>query len=129
MAENSVSFRYIVDDVAVALAFYTAHLGFSVEQDARPAFASVTRGALRLLLSGPASSGAKPMPDGRRPMAGGWSRILLIVPDLAAEVARLRAAGLKFRNEILSGVGGSQILLDDPSGNPIELFQPAPRPS
>ena len=127
MAENFVSVRYIVDDVDAALKFYTIHLGFALEQDARPAFGSVTRGALRLLLSGPASSGAKPMPDGRRPVAGGWSRILLIVPDLPAEVARLRAAGLGFRNDILAGVGGSQILLDDPFGNPIELFQPAHR--
>jgi catechol 2,3-dioxygenase-like lactoylglutathione lyase family enzyme len=122
---TSVSVRYIVDDVASAIAFYTQHLGFAVETDVRPAFAAVTRGTLRLLLSGPGSSGAQPMPDGRRPAAGGWNRILLHVPDLAAEVARLRAAGLEFRNEILAGKGGSQILLDDPSGNPIELFQPA----
>lgn len=124
---TTASIRYLVDDVAAAVAFYTTHLGFAVEQDARPAFASVTRGPLRLLLSGPASSGAKPMPDGRRPVPGGWNRILLIVTDLAAEVDRLRAAGLHFRNEILSGVGGAQIILDDPAGNPIELFQPAQR--
>jgi catechol 2,3-dioxygenase-like lactoylglutathione lyase family enzyme len=122
---TTVSVRYIVDDVAAAVAFYSAHLGFTLEQDAAPAFASVTRYGLRLLLSGPGSSGARPMPDGRRPVAGGWNRILLIVSDLGAEVERLRAAGLRFRNDILSGVGGSQILLEDPFGNPIELFQPA----
>ena len=125
MAEPLVSVRYIVEDVAAAIAFYTTHLGFEVHQDARPAFAAVTRGGLRLLLSGPGSSGAGPMPDGRKPVAGGWNRILVTVPDLAAEVEKLRAAGLRFRNEILSGVGGSQILLEDPFGNPIELFQPA----
>jgi catechol 2,3-dioxygenase-like lactoylglutathione lyase family enzyme len=122
---ESVSVRYIVDDVSAALAFYTAHLGFAVEQDASPAFAAVRRGALRLLLSGPASSGARPMPDGRRPVPGGWSRILLVTHDLPHEVERLRQAGIGFRNEIHKGVGGSQILLDDPAGNPIELFEPA----
>lgn len=119
------SVRYIVNDVAISVAFYTQHLGFTIEQDARPAFASVTRGPLRLLLSGAASSGARPMPDGRRPVAGGWNRILLLVEDLKGEVERLKGAGLPFRNEIISGVGGSQILLEDPSGNVIELFQPA----
>lgn len=119
-----VSIRYIVDDVATALAFYTTHLGFALEMDAVPAFASVTRGDLRLLLSGPLSSGGRKLPDGRQPAPGGWNRLLLIVPDLAAEVARLKAAGLPFRNEILAGVGGAQILLEDPAGNPIELFQP-----
>jgi catechol 2,3-dioxygenase-like lactoylglutathione lyase family enzyme len=126
---TTVSVRYIVDDVAAAVAFYSVHLGFTLEQDAAPAFASVTRDGLRLLLSGPGSSGARPMPDGRRPVAGGWNRILLIVSDLGAEVERLRAAGLRFRNDILSGVGGSQILLEDPFGNPIELFQPAHKDS
>ena len=120
-----VSIRYIVDDVAASIAFYEEHLGFAIEQDARPAFASVTRGALRLLLSGPGSSGARAMPDGRQPAAGGWNRILLLVPDLKAEVERLKSAGLAFRNDIITGVGGSQILLEDPSGNVIELFQPA----
>ena len=120
-----VSIRYIVDDVAASIAFYEEHLGFAIEQDARPAFASVTRGALRLLLSGPGSSGARAMPDGRQPVAGGWNRILLLVPDLKAEVVRLKSAGLAFRNAIITGVGGSQILLEDPSGNVIELFQPA----
>ncbi|WP_433937711.1 VOC family protein [Sorangium cellulosum] len=122
---STVSVRYMVDDVDAAIAFYTTHLGFAVESDARPAFAAVTRGDLRLLLSGKASSGARPMPDGRQPVPGGWSRIQLPAADLAAEVARLRAAGLRFRNDIVRGVGGSQILLDDPSGNPIELWQPA----
>jgi catechol 2,3-dioxygenase-like lactoylglutathione lyase family enzyme len=126
---TTVSVRYIVDDVAAAVAFYSVHLGFTLEQDAAPAFASVTRDGLRLLLSGPGSSGARPMPDGRRPVAGGWNRILLIVSDLGAEVERLRAAGLRFRNDILSGIGGSQILLEDPFGNPIELFQPAHKDS
>ena len=120
-----VSIRYIVDDVAASIAFYEEHLGFAIEQDARPAFASVTRGALRLLLSGPGSSGARAMPDGRQPVAGGWNRILLLVPDLKAEVERLKSAGLAFRNDIITGVGGSQILLEDPSGTVIELFQPA----
>lgn len=123
-ARSTVSVRYIVDDVAKAIAFYTTYLGFTVEHDARPAFASVGRGALRLLLSGPGSSGAKALPDGRRPVAGGWNCILLIVDDINAEVSRLRASGLTFRNDILKGVGGSQILLDDPFGNPIELFEP-----
>lgn len=120
-----VSIRYIVDDVAASVDFYTEHLGFVIEQDARPAFASVTRGQLRLLLSGPASSGARAMPDGRRPVPGGWNRLLLLVPDLQEEVARLKSAGLVFRNDIITGVGGSQTLLEDPSGNVIELFQPA----
>ncbi|WP_437600684.1 VOC family protein [Sorangium sp. So ce590] len=122
---STVSVRYMVDDVDAAMAFYTTHLGFALESDASPAFASVTRGDLRLLLSGKKSSGARPMPDGRQPVPGGWSRIQLPVADLTAEVARLRAAGLRFRNDIVSGVGGSQILLDDPSGNPVELWQPA----
>ncbi len=122
---TNVSVRYIVEDVAASIEFYVTHLGFTLEQDARPAFASVTRESLRLLLSGPGSSGARPMPDGRRPVPGGWNRILLTVSDIEAEANRLRTSGLSFRNEILKGVGGSQILLDDPSGNPIELFQPA----
>ncbi|TJV06480.1 MAG: VOC family protein [Mesorhizobium sp.] len=119
------SVRYIVNDVAISVDFWTQHLGFTIERDARPAFASVTRGPLRLLLSGAASSGARPMPDGRRPVPGGWNRILLLVEDLKGEVERLKGAGLPFRNEVISGVGGSQILLEDPSGNVIELFQPA----
>ena len=125
MAENFVSVRYMVNDVGASVTFYTTHLGFELQQRAGDAFASVTRGPLRLLLSGKASSGAQAMPDGRQPIPGGWNRILLLVPDLAAEVERLKSAKLQFRNEILKGVGGSQIILDDPSGNPIELFQPA----
>jgi catechol 2,3-dioxygenase-like lactoylglutathione lyase family enzyme len=121
---RSVSVRYLVDDVAASIAFYTQHLGFTVDTAAAPAFAAVTRGELRLLLSGKTSSGARPMPDGRQPVPGGWNRIQLVVADIGAEVARLRAAGVTFRNEIVTGVGGSQIVLDDPSGNPIELFEP-----
>jgi catechol 2,3-dioxygenase-like lactoylglutathione lyase family enzyme len=113
----------MIDDVAAALAFYTTHLGFETESEALPAFAAVTRGPLRLLLSGPESSGRRPMPDGRKTTPGGWNRIQIPVDDLEQEVEKLRAAGLRFRNEILSGVGGSQIILDDPFGNPIELFQ------
>lgn len=122
---TTVSVRYIVEDVAASIEFYVTHLGFTLEQDARPAFASVTRERLRLLLSGQGSSGARPMPDGRHPVPGGWNRILITVSDIEAESDRLRTSGLSFRNEILKGVGGSQILLDDPSGNPIGLFQPA----
>src|SRR3954471_14493499 len=123
--DELVSVRYIVDDVQRELDFYTTHFGFSVRTNAVPAFADVGRGRLRLLLSGPASSAGRPMPDGRVPEPGGWNRIHLIVEDLAAEVERLRTAGLTFRNDIVTGPGGQQILLDDPSGNPIELFQPA----
>ncbi len=125
MPETTVSIRYMIDDVDSAVAFYTTYLGFTLESNSAPAFASVTRGALRLLLSGKTSSGARAMPDGRKPVPGGWNRIQVPVADLAAEVERLRAAGLRFRNDIVKGVGGSQILLDDPSGNPIELWQPA----
>ena len=114
----------MVVDVERAVAFYTTHLGFTLITKTLPAFADVARGDLRLLLSGPASSAGRSMPDGRRPAPGGWNRIHLIVEDLAAEVDRLRAAGVNFRNDIVTGPGGSQILLDDPSGNPIELFQP-----
>jgi catechol 2,3-dioxygenase-like lactoylglutathione lyase family enzyme len=123
--EDLVSVRYMVDDVDAALDFYTRHFGFEAGLNASPAFAEVIRGRLRLLLSGPKSSAGRPMPDGRQPEAGGWNRIHLIVDDIASEVARLRDAGLTFRNDIVSGPGGQQILLDDPSGNPIELFQPA----
>lgn len=126
MSDSTVSVRYMIDDVEAAIAFYTTYLGFNLESNAAPAFASVTRGGLRLLLSGKTSSGARAMPDGRQPVPGGWNRIQVPVADLAAEVARLRAAGLRFRNEIVKGVGGSQILLDDPSGNPVELWQAAP---
>ena len=126
MPDSTVSIRYIVDDVAAALDFYTTHLGFEPLTSAAPAFADVKRGNLRLLLSGPASSAGRPMPDGRQPAPGGWNRIHLIVDDIDAEVARLRAAGLTtFRNDIVTGPGGKQVVFDDPSGNPIELFQPA----
>jgi catechol 2,3-dioxygenase-like lactoylglutathione lyase family enzyme len=120
-----VSVRYLVDDVEAALGFYTTHLGFTVRFSAAPAFADVVRGHLRLLLSGPASSAGRPMPDGTRPGPGGWNRIHLIVEDIHAEVARLRAAGVPFRSDVVSGPGGQQIVFDDPSGNPVELFQPA----
>jgi len=120
----TVNVRYMVDDVEAAVAFYTTHLGFTLISKTLPAFADVARGDLRLLLSGPASSAGRPMPDGRRPAPGGWNRIHLIVENLEAEVARLRSVGVRFRNEIVTGPGGSQIVLDDPSGNPIELFTP-----
>jgi catechol 2,3-dioxygenase-like lactoylglutathione lyase family enzyme len=125
MAEELAGVRYIVSDVEQAIAFYTTHLGFTERMRALPAFADVGRGPLRLLLSGPKSSGGRTLPDGRTPEPGGWNRIHLIVDDLAAEVERLRSAGLTFRSDIISGPGGSQIVLDDPSGNPIELFEPA----
>ncbi len=122
-----VSVRYMVDDVKEALDFYTNVLGFKVLTSFAPAFADVARGNLRLLLSGPTSSAGRPMPDGAKPGPGGWNRIHLIVDDIATEVARLRDAGAGFRNDILSGPGGKQVLLQDPSGNVIELFQPAAR--
>jgi catechol 2,3-dioxygenase-like lactoylglutathione lyase family enzyme len=121
---TTVNVRYMVGDVEAAVAFYTTYLGFTLISKTAPAFADVARGDLRLLLSGPSSSAGRPMPDGRRPAPGGWNRIHLIVEDLSAEVDRLRAAGVHFRNDIVTGPGGSQILLDDPSGNPVELFQP-----
>jgi catechol 2,3-dioxygenase-like lactoylglutathione lyase family enzyme len=127
MAETLANVRYMVDDVDAAVAFYTTHLGFTLLSNASPAFADVARGPLRLLLSGPTSSAGRAMPDGRQPQPGGWNRIQLVVADLPAEVDRLKAAGLRFRNAIVTGPGGSQILFDDPSGNPIELFQPAAR--
>ena len=120
-----VSVRYMIDDVGAAIAFYTSHLGFNLETDASPAFASVVRGNLRLLLSGAKSSGRQPLADGTKPAPGGWNRILLEVSDITEETARLRSAGVKFRREdILSGPGGSQIWVVDPSGNLVELFQP-----
>jgi catechol 2,3-dioxygenase-like lactoylglutathione lyase family enzyme len=124
MPDTRVNVRYMVDDVDEAIAFYTTHLGFEVLSNQAPAFADVLRGNLRLLLSGPGSSAGRPMPDGRQPEPGGWNRIHLIVDDLASEVERLRASGLSFRNDIVKGPGGAQIVLDDPSGNPVELFQP-----
>jgi catechol 2,3-dioxygenase-like lactoylglutathione lyase family enzyme len=123
--EELVSVRYMVDDVEESIDFYTRNFGFAVRTSAAPAFADVVRGRLRLLLSGPKSSAGRPMPDGRTPGPGGWNRIHFVVEDIEADVERLRAAGLAFRNDIISGPGGRQILLEDPSGNPIELFQPA----
>ncbi|HEY8524588.1 MAG TPA: VOC family protein [Acidimicrobiales bacterium] len=123
--QELVSVRYMVDDVDEALDFYTKHFGFEVRTSFAPAFADVTRGRLRLLLSGPTSSAGRPMPNGDKPGPGGWNRIHLIVDDLAAEVERLRAEGVSFRNDIVSGPGGQQILVEDPSGNVVELFQPA----
>lgn len=122
-----VSVRYLVDDVDTAIDFYTRHFGFEVRTSVAPAFADVVRGQLRLLLSGPTSSAGRPMPDGTRPVPGGWNRIHLLVDDIAAETARLRDAGVTFRNEIVSGPGGQQILVEDPAGNVVELFQPADR--
>jgi len=127
MLMSTVNVRYMVDDVDEAVAFYTARLGFTLLSSAAPAFADVARDDLRLLLSGPASSAGRPMPDGIKPGPGGWNRIEFVVDDIGAEVDRLRGRGLHFRNEIISGPGGSQILLEDPSGNLIELFQPAER--
>jgi catechol 2,3-dioxygenase-like lactoylglutathione lyase family enzyme len=127
MPSTIVNVRYIVDDVDAAVAWYTKHLGFSLLSNAAPAFADVTLGSLRLLLSGPTSSAGRAMPDGERPRPGGWNRIHLIVEDISAEVARLRAAGVEFRNDIVTGPGGSQILVKDPSENLVELFQPARR--
>ena len=115
--------RYIVSDIERSIAFYTQHLGFHVDQKAGTAFASVTRGNLRLILSGPGSSGARPMPDGRRQEPGGWNRILLYVDDLASNMQRLEGAGVPFRNEVEAGPGGKQIQIEDPDGNPIELHQ------
>ena len=125
MPENTFNVRYMVHDVSSSVAWYTKHLGFTLISDAAPAFTDVRRGPLRLLLSGSTSSAGRAMPDGRRPEPGGWNRIELVVGDLPAEVKRLRAEGLRFRNDIVKGPGGSQILLEDPSGNLVELFQPA----
>jgi catechol 2,3-dioxygenase-like lactoylglutathione lyase family enzyme len=121
----SVSVRYIVDDVDAAIEFYTRHLGFSLELHPAASFAILSRGELRLLLSAPSGPGgaSQPMPDGRRPEPGGWNRIQLQSEDLDGLVASLRGAGARFRNDIVSGIGGKQILLEDPAGNPIELFE------
>ena len=123
--DELVSVRYMVDDVQESIDFYRKHLGFEVRMSAAPAFADVIRGNLRLLLSGPKSSAGREMSDGVKPGPGGWNRIHFIVDDIDAEVTRLREAGLGFRNEMVSGPGGRQILLEDPSGNFVELFQPA----
>jgi catechol 2,3-dioxygenase-like lactoylglutathione lyase family enzyme len=125
--DDMVNVRYMVDDVDESIAFYTKHLGFELLTSASPAFADVKRGNLRLLLAGPRSSAGRPMPDGRTPGPGGWNRIHFVVDDIDAEVARLRDAGATFRNDIVTGPGGKQILLEDPSGNVVELFQPVAR--
>jgi catechol 2,3-dioxygenase-like lactoylglutathione lyase family enzyme len=125
--DQTVNVRYMVDDVADAVRFYTTHFGFQELSSAVPAFADVVRGNLRLLLSGPDSSAGRPMPDGARPGPGGWNRIHFVTSDLASDIARFKAAGVTFRNDVVVGPGGSQILVQDPAGNLIELFQPASR--
>jgi catechol 2,3-dioxygenase-like lactoylglutathione lyase family enzyme len=117
--------RYLVDDVEAAIAFYTGQIGFTLVQQMGPAFAVVSQGDLSLWLSGPQSSAARPMPDGQRPVPGGWNRLVITVDDLETRVAELKQAGLTFRNEIVTGPGGKQIVLEDTAGNPVELFQPA----
>jgi catechol 2,3-dioxygenase-like lactoylglutathione lyase family enzyme len=125
----SVQVRYIVHDVDAAIAFYTTHLGFTLDMHPAPPFAMLSRGELRLVLSAPNPSGGggQAMPDGTVPQPGGWNRFAIQVDDLAAKVAKLRAAGVHFRNDIVTGVGGKQTLIDDPSGNPVELFEPTIR--
>ncbi len=123
--DDTVNVRYMVDDVDAAIAFYTKLLGFELLTNASPAFADVKRGNLRLLLAGPKSSAGRPMPDGAVPGPGGWNRLHFIVDDIDGEVARLRDAGATFRNDVIEGPGGKQVLLQDPSGNVVELFQPA----
>ncbi|MDX8033294.1 VOC family protein [Lentzea sp. BCCO 10_0856] len=123
MTDQLASVRYLVDDVQAAVDFYTVHFGFAVRTDAAPAFADVVRGPLRLLLSGPASSGARATPADS--LAAGRNRVHLVVDDLDAEITRLRAAGVSFASDLVSGPGGRQILLTDPAGNLVELFQPA----
>jgi catechol 2,3-dioxygenase-like lactoylglutathione lyase family enzyme len=124
MNTDQVNVRYMVEDVNAAIEFYTKYLGFKVGLNAAPAFADVTRGNLRLLLSGRKSSAGRPMPDGTLPVPGGWNRIELVFENLSTEVEKLKAQGLHFRNDIVTGPGGSQILLIDPSGNFVELFEP-----
>jgi catechol 2,3-dioxygenase-like lactoylglutathione lyase family enzyme len=124
MTKEHVNVRYMVDDVQASVDWYTKHLGFNLLSNAAPAFADVERGSLRLLLSGEKSSAGRPMPDGARPTPGGWNRFELVVDDIEAEVEKLRASGLTFRNDIVRGPGGAQILIEDPSGNVIELFEP-----
>lgn len=127
MDDNTVNVRYMVDDVEEAVAFYTNVLGFELLRSAAPAFADVRRGNLRLLISGPTSSAGRPMPDGAKPGPGGWNRIHFVVEDIDAEIARLRQAGVSFRNDVVTGPGGSQILVEDPSHNLVEIFQSADR--
>jgi catechol 2,3-dioxygenase-like lactoylglutathione lyase family enzyme len=117
--------RYMVSDVGAAVDFYTKHFGFEAVGPSSPAFAAVSRGNLRLLLSGPQSSAGRAMPDGAQPGPGGWNRIHFVYSDLDAEITRLRAEGVRFRNDVVTGPGGQQILVEDPSGNLVELFQPA----
>jgi catechol 2,3-dioxygenase-like lactoylglutathione lyase family enzyme len=124
-AEEIVNVRYMVDDVAAAVDFYTRHFGFTPQINAAPAFADVTRGNIRLLLSGPKSSAGRPMADGERPGPGGWNRIHFIVEDIQAEIDRLKGEGVSFRNDVVTGPGGSQVLVQDPAGNLVELFEPA----
>ena len=125
-----VSVRYIVNDVDAALAFYTTHLGFKEEMHPAPTFAMLSRGDLRLLLSSPSErgGGGQSMPDGRRPEPGGWNRFQLVVSDLAGMMETLRKGGVRFRSDLIVGIGGNQVLLEDPAGNPIELFEPTRRP-
>jgi catechol 2,3-dioxygenase-like lactoylglutathione lyase family enzyme len=120
----TVHVRYLVDDVEASIAFYAEHFGFALLSNQAPAFADVQLGELRLLLSGPMSSAGRKMPDGTKPSPGGWNRIHFVVDDIEAEIERLRAAGVTFRSDIVRGPGGAQIVLNDPSGNPVELFQP-----
>jgi catechol 2,3-dioxygenase-like lactoylglutathione lyase family enzyme len=120
----TVHVRYLVDDVEASIAFYAEHFGFTLLSNQAPAFADVQLGELRLLLSGPLSSAGRKMPDGTRPSPGGWNRIHFVVDDIETEIERLRAAGVTFRSDIVRGPGGAQIVLNDPSGNPVELFQP-----
>jgi catechol 2,3-dioxygenase-like lactoylglutathione lyase family enzyme len=127
MPQETVNVRYMVEDVEASIAWYTKHLGFALLSSAAPAFADIKRGPLRLLLSGKTSSAGRPMPDGAQPAPGGWNRIELVVDDIVQEVARLRASGVTFRNDIVRGPGGAQVLLVDPSGNLVELFQPTAR--
>lgn len=117
--------RYLVHDVPASIAFYTEHLGFALVQQMGPAFAIVAKGDLNLWLSGPQTSAARPMPDGRQPQPGGWNRLVIEVDDLETTVAAMKHSGVAFRNDIVTGPGGKQVLAEDPSGNPLELFEPA----
>jgi catechol 2,3-dioxygenase-like lactoylglutathione lyase family enzyme len=119
------SIRYLVTDVDQAIAFYTERLGFSLDQQMGSSFAIVERGGLSLWLAGPTSSAARAMPDGRKPEPGGWNRLVLEVGDLDSEITALKSAGVRLRNDVVTGPGGKQVLLEDPDGNPVELFQPA----